>query len=174
MTIPRRAILLDRDGTINVKAPQGEYVQRPEQVRLLPGVARAIARLNAAGVPVAVVTNQRGVALGRMTLADLEAVHRRLDALLAAEGARVDAYFACPHGLGECDCRKPAPGLLLRAAAEMGLADLSSSVMVGDSGSDVTAGRGAGARTVLLAGAAAAEADHVAASLEAAVDWILA
>ncbi len=156
------AALLDRDGTINVKAPEGEYVESPGEVRLLPGAAAAIARLNARGIPVVVVTNQRGIALGRMTEADLAAVHARLDELLAAEGARVDAYYHCPHERGECDCRKPGTAMLERAAAEHGL-DLRRAVMIGDAESDVEAGRRVGARTVLLG----AEAGSLAEAVEA-------
>jgi D-glycero-D-manno-heptose 1,7-bisphosphate phosphatase len=162
---PPAAAFLDRDGTINVKAPEGEYVETPAEVRLLPGAAAAVRRLNEAGIPVLVVTNQRGIALGRMTEADLAAVHRRLAELLAAEGARVDAWYHCPHDRGECDCRKPEPGMLLRAAREHGV-DLERSVMIGDAESDVEAGRRAGARTVLLG----VEAE----SLEAAVEAVLA
>ncbi|HEX8123138.1 MAG TPA: HAD family hydrolase [Solirubrobacteraceae bacterium] len=143
------AAFLDRDGTINVKAPEGQYVERPEQVVLLPGAAEGIAALNAAEVPVFVVTNQRGIALGRMTEEDLARVHERLSALLAEEGAHVDAFYWCPHGRGECDCRKPGAAMLEQAAREHGI-DPASGVMIGDSESDVEAGRRVGARTVLL------------------------
>jgi D-glycero-D-manno-heptose 1,7-bisphosphate phosphatase len=88
---PHRWGFLDRDGTINVSAPKGEYLRRPEDVALLPGAGTAVRRLNDAGVPVFVVTNQRGVALGRMTLADVDAVNERLSELLAAVGARIDS-----------------------------------------------------------------------------------
>src|SRR3954462_760083 len=94
---PPVAALLDRDGTINVKAPEGEYVTRPDEVELLPGAAEAIAALNAASVAVMVITNQRGIALGRMTEEDLAGIHARLSAELEAEaGARIDAFFHCP------------------------------------------------------------------------------
>jgi D-glycero-D-manno-heptose 1,7-bisphosphate phosphatase len=151
------AAFLDRDGTINVKAPEGEYVESPSEVTLLPGAAAAIRALNEAGIPVIVVTNQRGIALGRMTEDDLAAVHRRLDELLAAEGARVDAYYHCPHDKGVCDCRKPGTAMLEQAAREHGI-DLARSVLIGDSESDVEAGRRAGAQTVLLDGKTLREA----------------
>lgn len=173
MTAPPRLALLDRDGTINRKAPEGDYVEGADGLVLLPGAGQALARLNVAGIPVVVVTNQRGIALGRMTLEDLEAVHRRLDWLLTAEGARIDGYYACPHEQETCDCRKPAPGLLLRAAEDWGIDDLSLSAMIGDSASDVAAGRAVGASTVLVGSASASGADHVAPTLSAAVDWVL-
>ncbi len=150
MTGRLQAVLLDRDGTINVKAPEGEYITVPEQLELLPGAAEGIRMLNHAGVPVAVVTNQRGVALGRMSDSDLRAVHARLHQLLGNQDAWVDAIFYCPHDTGACACRKPAPLMLRRAGAYLGLTSLRHSVMIGDSLTDVEAGRRAGARTVLL------------------------
>ena len=185
---PFSAAFLDRDGTINVKAPEGEYVTSPSSVALLPGAAGAIRALNELGIPVFVVTNQRGIALGRMTEDDLAAVHARLDELLAEEGARIDAYYHCPHDRGECDCRKPGTAMLERAAEEHGV-ELGRSLMVGDGETDVEAGRRVGATTVRLvvpgaghsaprAGPGAARsappsaADHTAASLGEAV-WLV-
>jgi D-glycero-D-manno-heptose 1,7-bisphosphate phosphatase len=156
---------LDRDGTINVKQPEGEYVEAPDELILLPGAADAIARLNAAGIPVAVVTNQRGIALGLYTEDDLAAVHARLDALLAAHGARVDRYEFCPHDRGVCACRKPGTEMLERAAAALGV-EPSTGVMIGDAESDVEAGRAVGARTFRVG--------HDVASLAQAVDEVLA
>ena len=146
------AVLLDRDGTINVKAPDGEYITAPEQLRLLPGAAEGILMLNRAGVPVVVVTNQRGIALGRMDEADLAAVHSRLHQLLDDHDARVDGIFHCPHDKGTCDCRKPGTLMLRRARDSLGLTTLRHCVMIGDSSTDIEAGRRAGARTVLLRG----------------------
>jgi D-glycero-D-manno-heptose 1,7-bisphosphate phosphatase len=142
---------LDRDGTINCKAPEGDYVKRPEELSLLPGAAQAIRRLNDDGIPVIVVTNQRGIALGRMTELDLGEVHAELTAQLeAAAGARIDALFHCPHEAGECDCRKPGVGMFKQALARFPWIDLAQSVMIGDSDSDVEAGRAMGMRTVRL------------------------
>ena len=149
MSGPPAAAFLDRDGTINVKAPEGDYIESPSRVELLPGSAEEIARLNAAGVPVLIVTNQRGIALGRMTEADLERVHARLASLLAERGARVDGWYHCPHDHGECDCRKPGTAMFERAAADHGI-DLTAALVVGDAESDVEAGRRVGARTILL------------------------
>jgi D-glycero-D-manno-heptose 1,7-bisphosphate phosphatase len=167
------AVLLDRDGTINVKAAEADYITRPEQVRLLPGAAQAIARLNRAGIPVVVVTNQRGIALGRMTDADLRAVAATLGELLARQGARIDQSFHCPHEQGTCECRKPGTLMLERARDWLGLPSLSDAVMIGDSLSDVAAGVAAGAGAVLLGDLKSAPAGTVVArSLREAVDRI--
>jgi D-glycero-D-manno-heptose 1,7-bisphosphate phosphatase len=155
------AAFLDRDGTINVKAPEGDYIESAADVRLLDGAAGAIARLNAAGVPVLVVTNQRGIALGRMTEDDLRGVHERIAELLAAGGAHVDGWYHCPHDHGECDCRKPGTAMLERAAADHGIADLTATVLVGDSESDVEAGRRVGAATIRLGADAGSLAEAV-------------
>jgi D-glycero-D-manno-heptose 1,7-bisphosphate phosphatase len=166
------AAFLDRDGTINAKAPEGEYIESEDDVRLLDGAAGAIGRLNEAGVPVLVVTNQRGIALGRMTEADLARVHARLAELLAREGARVDGWYHCPHDIASCACRKPGTAMFDHAAAEHGIADLAQTVVIGDSASDVEAGRRVGATTVLL-GSSQEDADATAASLRDAVTWIM-
>jgi D-glycero-D-manno-heptose 1,7-bisphosphate phosphatase len=163
------AVLLDRDGTVNVKAAEGSYVTRPEQLALLPGAGRAVQRLRAAGIPVFVVTNQRGVARGLMTAGDLDAVHDRLRALIG----EVDGIYACVHEAGECVCRKPLPGLLHRVAEEHPAVDLGRSVMVGDAASDVRAGAAAGCATVRLAAARDPSATMTARSLAEAVTWLL-
>jgi len=158
---------LDRDGTINEKAPQGEYITDPAEVRLLPGAAAAIRRLNDAGVTVIVITNQRGIALGRMSESDLEAVHTELRAQLGrTAGARTDAFFFCPHDEAECDCRKPGTGLFRQARDRFPWIDYAHSVTIGDSWRDVEAGEALGMRTLRL-GADARD-------LAAAVDDVLA
>lgn len=169
-----RTVFLDRDGTINVKAADGEYVRSPEEVVLLPGAARAIAALNAAGLRTVLVTNQRWLSERAADAARFAAVQDRLAELLADQGARLDAAYHCPHAAASCDCRKPEAGMLVRAARELGF-DLTESVMIGDSDADVQAGRAAGAATILLrAGdAGAAGADAVAGDLAAAVRLIL-
>jgi D-glycero-D-manno-heptose 1,7-bisphosphate phosphatase len=168
------AAFVDRDGTLNAAAPPPGYVTRPEQLRLLPGAADAVRRLTGAGLRVVVVSNQQGVARGLMSEADLAAVTDRLLQLLGAAGAPVAAVYSCPHPAGSCACHKPLPGLLLRAAAELPGLDLTRSVTVGDAERDVTAGRAAGTATVRLGppGTVTA-ADHLAADLTAAADWIL-
>ena len=150
MTAPRLA-LLDRDGTLNRKAPGDGYVLAPAELQLLPGAAEAVRALNGAGVAVAVVTNQRAVALGLIDDAGLGAVHEELRRQLARGGARVDAIYHCPHEHGTCACRKPQPGLLAAAARDLG-ATAAEAVMIGDADSDVEAGRRFGARTIQLTG----------------------
>jgi histidinol-phosphate phosphatase family protein len=185
-------VFLDRDGTI---IEEVGYLKDPSQVKLIPGAAEAIARLNRRGIVVVVVTNQSGVGRGLVTESAVGQVHAELARQLeAAEGGggvgggggggRWDAIYYCPHLPDDgCDCRKPGPGMFRRAAAEHGL-DLGRSFVVGDKASDVRAGTLLGCRTVLvLTGYGVQEAervresglapDHVAADLDAATDWVL-
>lgn len=148
---PFDLVLLDRDGTINVQVV-GDYVRRPEDLVLLPGAAEAIALLNAVGCPVVVVTNQRGVARGLMSSADVDAVHERLGELLAEADARVDAVLVCPHEAGTCRCRKPAPGLLEEALRLVPGARRERCLLVGDSTTDIEAARALGVPGVLVGG----------------------
>ena len=155
--MPDPAVFLDRDGTLIEEAG---YASRPEQIRILGGVAQGLAELADAGYRLIVVTNQSGIARGYMTEADLERFHDALDRQLHLLGAAVDAYYACPHHPDPdpaprpdlavaCDCRKPKPGLLLRAAEDFRL-DLSASWTVGDMWRDIAAGQAAGTRTIKL------------------------
>jgi D-glycero-D-manno-heptose 1,7-bisphosphate phosphatase len=168
-------VFLDRDGTINVPPPQGKYITSADQVELLPDAARAIRILNEAGVWAAVVTNQRGIALGEMNERDLDAVHARLSDELAREGARLDAIYHCPHDESSCSCRKPQAGMLLSAQRRHPHLDFAQAAMVGDTEADVRAGRKVGASTVLLGAdraAAGCHADHVTGTLLEAVAWL--
>lgn len=167
-------VFLDRDGTVNVKAPDGQYIERPDDLVLLPGAATAIAALNAADIRVVLVTNQRWLSRPNTDVAAFTAIQARLDELLERQGARIDAAYHCPHALGVCDCRKPAPGLLEQAARDHGV-DVDTSLMVGDTVSDLMAGRAAGTGTVLLDPRISAHplADIVAADLADAVNAIL-
>lgn len=143
MAAVRPAAFLDRDGTLNVPAAPGEYVSDPGDLRLLDGAAEAVALLRSAGYACVVVSNQRGVSLAKMSQAQLAAVDARLHELIV-----LDRSYYCTHGLEDgCHCRKPRPGLLLRAGAELEL-DLARSWMIGDSDTDCEAGRRAGCRTV--------------------------
>lgn len=144
-----RYVLLDRDGTIDAQTA-GTYVLRPEQVELLPRAAEGLRALQHAGLGLVIVTNQAPVARGWIDQAELDAVNERLLELLGAEDVYIEAVYHCPHDAGDgCDCRKPRPGLLLRAAADLGF-ELPRAYLIGDKGSDVEAGRRAGARTVLV------------------------
>jgi D-glycero-D-manno-heptose 1,7-bisphosphate phosphatase len=146
----RRAVFLDRDGTI-VEDPG--YLHEPEQVRLLPGAAAAIRGLNTAGYLVVVVTNQSGIARGLYTVADYRAVEKRLGELLAAARARIDASYFCPHhpqAPEPCACRKPRTKLFLEAQAALGI-DLTHSWWVGDRLSDVQPARALGGKGILVA-----------------------
>lgn len=166
-------VFLDRDGTVNVKAREGAYVTGPDELRMLPGAAAAVAELNRAGLRVVLVSNQRGIARGLMTTDDLDGIHAALARELAGAGAHLDAIHVCPHEAGACDCRKPGIGLFEQArAADPGI-DFAHSIMVGDAASDIEAGRAAGMLTVGV-GPDAAGADHAVASLAEAVAWICA
>ncbi len=148
------AVFLDRDGTM---IEEVNYLSSPEQVRLIPGTVEAIRRWNHLGVKVVVVTNQAGVARGYFPESRVAEVHSHLSAVLAEGGATIDAYYHCPHhpdhGVGEfridCECRKPAPGMLLWAARDLGI-DLTRSWMIGDKLSDLWAGAAVGCRTLLV------------------------
>jgi D-glycero-D-manno-heptose 1,7-bisphosphate phosphatase len=151
---PLRAVFLDRDGVLNEKMPEGAYVRTPAEFHPLPGVAESIARLNRAGLLVLVVTNQRGIARGLYTLADVESIHAFFQQHLAGSGAHIDGFYVCPHDKGECNCRKPLPGLFEQAQAQFPLIAAATSVMMGDSLADIQFGRRLGMTTVYLAGRA--------------------
>jgi D-glycero-D-manno-heptose 1,7-bisphosphate phosphatase len=172
----KKAVFLDRDGVINRRLGESEYVTRWEEFHFLPEVADGIALLNRAGWSVIVISNQRCVAKGLLTIEGLEAIHRRMREELVAGGAQVDGIYYCPHAKElACDCRKPAPGMLLTAAKEHQI-DLRSSWMVGDSETDVEAGKRAGCRTAQLVtnpALAGGEADLFACSLVEASRQIL-
>lgn len=145
-----RAAFLDRDGVINQKSPEGQYVTSCDQFRFLPGVEEAIALLNRAGYIVIIVTNQRCVAKGLLTVQRLELMHKWMRRKLANAGAVIAAVYYCPHEKEPpCGCRKPAPGMLL-AAADAHDIDLRASWMIGDSDADIEAGRGANCKTARI------------------------
>jgi histidinol-phosphate phosphatase family protein len=157
-------VFLDRDGVINRKQPEGHYVTGPAQLELLPGAAEAIARLNRSGRKVIVVTNQRGIAQGLMSEADLAEIHAHLRAELARSGAHLDAIFHCPHSRGECTCRKPATGMIEAAFRQFPGANPHNSILIGDTLSDIQCGRAAGMRTIFIEG----ESNHRKAGFETA------
>jgi D-glycero-D-manno-heptose 1,7-bisphosphate phosphatase len=158
----RGAVFVDRDGVINELVPdpvsgRPESPLREADLKLVPGASAALGRLAGAGWRLAGVTNQPAAAKGLVSLEELQAVQARVLELLAHEGVRFDAFKLCVHHpdgvvpelTGECECRKPAPGMLLEAARELDV-DPAASWMVGDTDGDVAAGRAAGCRTVLV------------------------
>ncbi|HEX3894282.1 MAG TPA: HAD family hydrolase [Terracidiphilus sp.] len=147
-----RTILLDRDGVLNEKMPEGRYVTAWPQFRLLPGVPAAIACLNQAGLRVIVVSNQRGISLGLYSAEDVETIHANLQKELAKSGARIDGFYFCPHDKQECDCRKPLPGMFHQAQRDFPDITPATSLMIGDSLSDIEFGRRLGMRTVFIEG----------------------
>jgi D-glycero-D-manno-heptose 1,7-bisphosphate phosphatase len=157
-----RAAFLDRDGVLNAKPPAHDYIRSPDEFVLLPGVVEAVRLLRDGGFAPIVVSNQRGVARGLVTCQTLTAIEKRMrDA-----GVVVERYYYCPHDFDAgCSCRKPRPGMLLSAAAEMDI-DLRRSVLIGDAESDILAGRAAGCFTVLVGRSeTVTSADAVAADL---------
>lgn len=149
----KRAVFLDRDGTINVEK---EYLYLAQDFEFIPGVPEAIRLLNQADVMVVVVTNQSGVARGFYTEDDVENLHRHIARELERAGAHVDVWLYCPHhpsGRGSyalpCDCRKPLPGMLHKAARSYDI-ELEHSTMIGDKLADIEAGQAAGCRTILV------------------------
>lgn len=176
-------MFLDRDGILNEKMPEGHYVSRWEEFRVLPGVPEALRKLNESGVRVLVVSNQRGIARGLYTAEGVAAIHEKFGQMLGQAGAHIDAFFICPHDKGQCNCRKPLPGLFEQAVAQFPEITAETSAMVGDSLSDIEFGRRLGMRTVFVEGdrerqkpgaeAAAKLADLRCTSLTEAVDAIL-
>jgi D-glycero-D-manno-heptose 1,7-bisphosphate phosphatase len=143
-------VFLDRDGVLNEKMPEGSYVTSWNSFHVRPGVPEAIARLNRAGLRVIVVSNQRGIALGLYAAEDVEAIHLAFQQLLSDHGAHIDAFFLCPHDHGQCNCRKPLPGLFEQAVAQFPTISAATSVMIGDSPVDIEFGRRLGITTILI------------------------
>lgn len=160
-----KAIFLDRDGVINFKLPENRYVKDKSEFTLIPGVVEALSILKDLEFLLVVITNQRGIARGFMTENDLARVHESMLTELQAQGARVDGIYYCPHDEFEgCTCRKPEPGMVLAASRDFSI-DLSRSFVVGDSPSDVAAGRRAGVRTVRISTEEDEDADFTFSSL---------
>lgn len=177
------AVFLDRDGVLNKHLP-ADYVKSSAELTVLPGAAAAVRRLNDAGLPVILISNQQGVGKGLMTMADLHAVEAHMQEALAQEaGARIDrCYYSTELKSANSPRRKPEPGMLLEAAADFKLI-LAETVFLGDSPTDIAAGQAAGvaATVLLLSGGTGLDAvaaiapppDFVFADLPSAVDWIL-
>ena len=150
----QKAIFLDRDGTINKYVG---FLRNIDDFELIEGVSETIKKINQSGYLAIVVTNQPVIARGEVTWDELHEIHRKMETLLGKDGAYIDGIYICPHHPDkgfegerpeykfDCDCRKPKPGLLLQAAKDFNI-DLSQSVMIGDSESDVKAGKNAGCK----------------------------
>ncbi|MEO5373338.1 MAG: D-glycero-beta-D-manno-heptose 1,7-bisphosphate 7-phosphatase [Alphaproteobacteria bacterium] len=173
----RRFVLLDRDGTINVDT---HYLSHPDQLVLLPGAVEGLKRMRALGLGLVVLTNQSGVARGYFDEARVGEVHDHLLRMLGEEGVTIDGVYVCPHGPhDDCACRKPLPGMIEQAAADLGFIPRDS-FMIGDKVADVDLGRCVGATTFLVRTGYGAEverkgqarADHVVDSLADAADII--
>ncbi len=173
----RPFVVLDRDGTLIVHRP---YLSHPDQVELIPGAAAALHLLRARGHGLVLVTNQSGVGRGYLDQAQLARIHARVCSLLAIGGAHLDGIYFCPHTPDDgCLCRKPQPGLLQRAAAELGFAP-AESIVVGDNACDIELGQRVGATTILVrtgygaqvAAQGLVQPDHVAADIRQAVGLI--
>jgi D-glycero-D-manno-heptose 1,7-bisphosphate phosphatase len=148
--LTRRGAFLDRDGTLNRRPALHEYVRTVGEFTWLPGAREGVARLARAGYVPIVVSNQQGIARGRVQAKTLDVIEHRINHDLAPYGCSILAFRYCPHDATEdCECRKPKPGLLLKLAADIGI-DLAGSWMIGDSESDVAAGLAAGCRTALI------------------------
>jgi histidinol-phosphate phosphatase family protein len=189
----KSAIFIDRDGTL---IEEVHHLTSVEQVRVYPRSFEAVRQINAAGMLAIVVTNQSVVARGLLTESHLHQIHRFIVDRFERESARLDAVYYCPHHpeagasppLQECDCRKPKPGMLIRAAGDFGL-DLGESVLIGDALSDIAAGHRAGTRSVLVKTGYGSQSaakldeeqflspeqrpDHIASDLLEAVRWAI-
>jgi D-glycero-D-manno-heptose 1,7-bisphosphate phosphatase len=143
----RRAVFLDRDGTVIVDQV---YPKQARQVSLVAGAADALAKIKESGFALVLISNQSGIGRGLITPKEAEEVHQAVVARLVESGVRLDAAYYCPHAPEqECCCRKPSPEMLLRAARDLNL-DLIRSFMIGDKPSDIEAGKRAGCRTILF------------------------
>lgn len=171
----RRYALIDRDGTLNVEK---DYLSNPDELALIPGAAEGLRLLQGLGFGLVVITNQSGIARGYFGMDVLDAIHERLRDLLAAEGITLDGLYICPHGPGaDCDCRKPLPGMALKAAKDLDF-DPSQAFVIGDKEADVGLGKAVGATTILVRTGygrqheGKCQPDHVADDLLAAAEWI--
>jgi histidinol-phosphate phosphatase family protein len=145
-----RTVFLDRDGVINEKPADHDYVKSWAAFHFLPKAPDAIRMLGDAGYRVVIVSNQRGIARGILTLEQVDALHGKMREALAAHGAAIDDIYVCPHKAGTCTCRKPGIGLFIQAESDAPV-DKAHSYMIGDSGNDIAAGKKYGVKTILIA-----------------------
>lgn len=146
----KKAIFLDRDGVINKKPPEHDYVKSWSEFKWLPTTIEAIQLINNSGWLAIVISNQRGVARGLMNAKDVEVINKKMKEDLESFGAKIDGVYWCGHDYSDnCDCRKPKPGLILKAAKDLNI-DLPNSWVVGDSNDDIAAGIAAGCKTLRM------------------------
>ncbi len=149
-------LFLDRDGVINELIP-GDYVRRPEELKMIPGSAQAVAKLSESFGRIVIVTNQQGIGKGLMSMNDLDLIHEKLLGEILLAGGRIDGIFTCPHlADAGCECRKPRPGLALQAKNKFPEIDFFRSLIAGDSASDIALGKSLGMKTVFVAKASQA------------------
>ena len=176
-------VFLDRDGVTNRKPTEGQFVRCWRDFEFLHGAESAIAALNRSGRHIIVISNQRGIALGLYTRADVETLHMKLQERMAEHDAHIDAFYYCPHDRNQCDCRKPKTGLFEQVFRDFPEASAQNSIVIGDSISDIQAARTLGLLAIFIQGdpktqkpgaeKAAALADAVANSLIEAVEKYL-
>jgi len=177
-TPPKRFVFVDRDGVINVE--RGDYTLTEDQWRWAPGSFEGLKRLREAGFAVIVVTNQSCIAKGLQTEERLSGLHDWMRREIEAAGGSIEAVYHCPHWRHDaCDCRKPQPGMLLKAAGDYGI-DLAGTFFIGDAARDMEAGKRAGTRTIFIRGTTASEgcetiidADFTAENLADAADIVI-
>jgi D-glycero-D-manno-heptose 1,7-bisphosphate phosphatase len=154
-----KVVVLDRDGTIVLDR---HYLSDPAGLEFLPGAAEGLREMSAAGYRLLVITNQSGIGRGLITLASMQQMNERLTQMVAGAGAHLERIYFCPHRPEEhCDCRKPRPTLLLRAASELGFTP-AKAVVIGDKASDIEFGAAVGATTMLISAASGAGGAHAA------------
>lgn len=178
---PQKAIFLDRDGTINKHIG---FLRKASELELLEGAAEAIKLINSSGYLAIVITNQPVIARGEVTTSQLQEIHNKMETLLGAEGAYIDGLYYCPHHPDkgfegevielkiDCECRKPKPGLILRASRDFNI-EIGSSWMIGDDGRDIGCGKNAGCKTALIGDDQSLGADVMCGSLLEAMEMIL-
>ena len=145
-----KAVFLDRDGTINKSAPEHGYIKKWSEFEFLPEAVDAIKLLNDKGIKAIVITNQQGIGKKLMTLDDLSEIHANMQEELGKQNALIDAFYFCPHLKEEnCSCRKPKPGMLLKAAEDFGL-EMSECIFIGDNERDIEAANAAGCKSIKI------------------------
>jgi len=166
MKMKRRAVFLDRDGVINQKPKEHDYVKSWDEFKFIPGIDTLIKDINVKGYLVVVITNQRGIARGIVKEKTVKRIHCKMIKELKEKGAVIDAIYYCPHNIEDkCNCRKPKPGMILKAVKDLNI-DLKNSILIGDDKSDIIAGKKAGCKTILLENFECSRAIHLLQSLD--------